>query len=146
MSYDRSSSSDDGTLGSPNLTKNQFKYAEILSEVTNIAVFISLRSSKFRVEAPDGMKRMLEAIKADAKNYDTLTPDEKEQYENKHLYENHSAQRLGNQSALLQQMLHEVHQDKEVQTILKECINDVKCNASKEATKYIDKKDDVDLK
>jgi hypothetical protein len=144
--YDKTCLADDGTISSPNLTKNQFKYAEILSEITNIAVFISLRSAKFRVETPDGMKKMLNAIRKDEKNYDTLSAEEKEMYEDTHLYETHSSQRLGNQSSLLQQMLHEAHQDKEIQQIFNDCIADIKYNASREATRYIDGKNDVSLK
>lgn len=144
--YDKTCMSDDGTLESPNFTENEFKYAEVLSEITNIAVFISLRSSKFRVETPDGMNKMMMAIKNDGKNYDTLTPDEKTKYENEHLYENHASQRLGNQSALLQQMLHEAHQDKEIRQIMDDCLTDIKYNASKATTRYIDNKKGTNLK
>lgn len=144
--YDNTCCADDGSIESPNLTENQYKYAEIISQIVKLAVFVSLRHSKFRVEAPNGFEKMMEQIKKDKKSYDTLTTEEKASYENRFLYETHSSQRLGNPSAVLQQLLHEAHEDKEIQEIMKKCLDDMKLNASKSTTKYVDSKNKRNLK
>lgn len=144
--YDHNAKADDGSVESPNLTENQFKYAEILSQLAKIAVFISLRPSKFRVEAPDGMNKMITKINADGKSYDMLTFEERKSYEDQFLYETHSGTRLGGAGAILQQLLMEAGNDHEIQEIRKQCLEDIKLNASKATTKYVDSKNSVNLK
>ena len=144
--YDHNSQASDGTIDSPNLTENQYKYAEVISQLTKIALFVSLRHSKFRVEAPDGYNKMIKAIQADGKSYDTLTPIEKEQYEAMFRYETHIGQRLGNVSSILQQILHEAHRDDEIRDIFNDCLKDIKISASKASTEYIEKKNKVEPK
>jgi thermostable 8-oxoguanine DNA glycosylase len=142
--YEKSNQGLEGSTESPNLTVSQKKYSEILTILDKIANQVGLRRGIFWVEAPNGLERMMDAIKVDRKNIDTMNKGELEDYEKKYRYERITGQRLGNSALILQYILHMAHEDPEIQKIAKEFIAEAKMIASKTSSEYFDKKKDAD--
>jgi len=134
----------EGSTESPNLTISQKKYTEILTILDKIANQVGLRRGVFWVEAPNGLERMMQAIKEDNMNIDMLKADQIQHYEKKYRYERISGQRLGNSALILQYILHMAHEDADIQKIAKEFINEAKMIASKTSSDYFEKKKDMD--
>jgi len=144
--YDADSLVGDGRIESPNLTKTQKNYAEILSQFAKLANYVAMRNTSFWVERPDGYNSMIAAIQKDSKNWDTMKKEEREKYERKYRYEKISSQRLGGAQILLQHMIYEAHQDEEIKKLWKSLLDESKMIASKEASDYLEGKDEPDLK
>jgi len=146
MSYESNCQARDGTLESPNLTTAQKNYMEIITQFARLANNVALRHGKFKVEAPDGYEKMIQKVKEDGKDYDQLTNEEKEFYENKYRFEKVASQRIGGGSIILQHLIYEAHRDPEIQRLFKSYIEDVKYIAAQESSKYFDKKNNKQLK
>lgn len=127
----------EGSTESPNLTIIQKKYVEVLTILDRVANTVGLRRGVFWSEAPNGFSRMLEAIKNDGKNIDTMKPEEVEEYEKQYRYERISGQRLGNSALILQYLVHLAHEDKEVKKMADEFITEAKVIASKVTSEYV---------
>lgn len=144
--YDPDSLVGDGKIESPNLTKTQKNYAEILSQFAKLANYVAMRNACFWVERPDGYNSMIAAVQKDGKNWDTMRKEEQEKYEKKYRYEKISSQRLGGAQIILQHMIYEAHQDEEVKKLWKALLDEVKILASKESSDYLEGREEENLK
>lgn len=128
-----------GELQSTEFTPQQYKYAQVVSQLTKLSLFISMRHVKIKTEAPNGMERLLDHCKKHRLDYDTMSQEQRSELENQFLYEIQSGTRLNNATSILQQILHEAHQRPEIQAMFKDYMDDVCLIASKETTNYFDK-------
>jgi hypothetical protein len=121
----------DGSVDSPNMTKNQRVYVEVLSILTKTAMQVAMRKGQFYVEQPDGLNRMLSQINKDKKSFDKLTAEERVQYASQYRYDKITDQRLGNAGIILQQLICDALADKEIQKMRNDFLQEVKLIASK---------------
>lgn len=140
MHFDKKCRMPDGDLQSTNLTQSQLEYAEVLSQIVKLSVFVSLRTAKFRVEAPNGYEKLLETVKKSGKSVDDLDEKELEELIDENLYENISSQKLGNSGIILQHLIYEAHQDEQVRQMFKEFLINTKDIAKIKSVEYLESK------